>query len=455
MRFSILSIKPFQLFKMKMLTILLTSLFFPHLLEGSDSLMIDYTNYPDPVQYTVDTPDLPLFDKRVFNVLDAESYQKMTEAEKTFFLPIIAPWREEGWDLYYCGRMNLVDTVVSLVIKADDGVEQGLYLINIKDAAVVSRVKLSQYWYEDEMNYCCFYSVLEDGLIQVFMSTVVTCDLYEDDNVEDELVWKKDDTPVLLKKSIMNSLEYDCVGGFHIDNDGLICPVALPAAPADSVATEESVPEEVVTVKPPKTFMIGIWGGGGYRTNRIDPQLTGADRDYVAAMKWGYDFGADALYYFSDWGLGLRYSSLRSHHNGRASFVGDGKAQTGDVDSHSNIWFLGPTVALRDTYGTKGNSLYVLYGLGYMGYKLESEIPSYYPQTATGGTVGYCIDLGMDFRLTERAYFSVALSYYSGMLRRYKLTNGNLTQEIALEDDETEGLNYLALDFGLHWYLGK
>ena len=227
------------------------------------------------------------------------------------------------------------------------------------------------------------------------------------------------------------------------------------SAPADSVATEESVPEEVVAVKPPKTFMIGIWGGGGYRTNRIDPQLTGADRDYVAAMKWGYDFGADALYYFSDWGLGLRYSSLRSHHNGRASFVGDGKAQTGDVDSHSNIWFLGPTVALRDTYGTKGNSLYVLYGLGYMGYKIESEIPSYYPQTATGGTVGYCIDVGMDFRLTKRAYFSVALSYYSGMLRRYKLTNGNLTQEITLEDDETEGLNYLALNIGLHWYLGK
>ena len=119
------------------------------------------------------------------------------------------------------------------------------------------------------------------------------------------------------------------------------------------------------------------------------------------------------------------------------------------------MWFLGPTLALRDTFGEKGNSFYVIYGLGYMGYKLESEIPSYYPQTATGGTAGYFFDLGMDFRLTERAYFSVALSYYSGALSRYNLKNGNMTQEIELEDEQREGLNYLALNFGLHWYLGR
>lgn len=228
------------------------------------------------------------------------------------------------------------------------------------------------------------------------------------------------------------------------------------SAPADSVATEESVPEEIVAVKPPKTFMIGIWGGGGYRTSRLDPQLTGAEREYMSAMRWGLDYGADAIYYMGGWGLGLRYSSFRAHHCDNASFTtSDGVQRSGMVDSTNNIWFLGPVMALRDTYNEKGNSVSALYGIGYLGDKMIEEVPSYYPVTARGGTVGFLVELGADFRITEHAFFSVALSYYRGTLYRYRVRSNSVERTVDLGVDNGEGLNYLALNFGLHWYLGK
>ena len=228
------------------------------------------------------------------------------------------------------------------------------------------------------------------------------------------------------------------------------------AAPADSVAVVDNVPEETIPVKPPRTFMLGIWGGGAFRTNRLDPQLSGAERDYMSAMRWGLDYGADALYYMGDWGLGLRYSSFCAHHCDNASFTtADGVRRSGMVDSTNDIWFLGPVVAFRDTYGEKGNSVSFLYGIGYLGDKEKVEVPSYYPVTAKGGTVGFLVELWADFRMTQHSFFSVALSYYRGTLYRYRVRTNGTERTVDLGIDDGEGLNYLALNFGLHWYLGK
>ena len=227
------------------------------------------------------------------------------------------------------------------------------------------------------------------------------------------------------------------------------------AAPADSVAVAENESAETVRTKP-KSFMLGIWGGGAFRTNRLDPQLSGAERDYMSAMRWGLDYGADAIYYMGGWGLGLRYNSFRAHHCDNASFTtADGVRRSGMLDSTSDIWFLGPVLAFRDTYGEKGNSVNFLYGIGYLGDKEKEEVPSYYPVTARGGTVGFLMELGADFRMTERAYFSVALSYYRGTLNRYRVRTNGTERTVDLDVDEGEGLDHLALNFGLHWYLGK
>ena len=202
--------------------------------------------------------------------------------------------------------------------------------------------------------------------------------------------------------------------------------------------------------------MLGIWGGGAFRTNRLDPQLTRAERDYMFAMKWGFDYGADAIYYMGDWGLGIRYSSFRAHHCDNANFTtSDGVQRSGMVDSTNNIWFLGPVVALRDTYNEKGNSVSILYGVGYLGDKIIEEVPSYYPVTAKGGTVGFVVELGADFRMTQHSFFSVALSYYRGTLYRYRVRTNGTEKTVDLGIDDGEGLNYLALNFGLHWYLVK
>ena len=138
-------------------------------------------------------------------------------------------------------------------------------------------------------------------------------------------------------------------------------------------------PEMNVRVKMPKTFVVGLWGGGGFRTNRMDPQLTGKEREYASALRWGFDFGADAVYYFGNWGLGVRYSSLRAHHRDDMVVSTSEGQRTGMLDTHSNIWFLGPVAGFREPFGDNGNCLYSIIGVGYMGYKQEQVFRSYYP----------------------------------------------------------------------------
>lgn len=242
-----------------------------------------------------------------------------------------------------------------------------------------------------------------------------------------------------------------CVSALAQDEDSLYTPARVPA---DSLIVETVPTEEIAPAKPPKTFMIGFWGGGSYRTNRPDPQLSEKEKDFYSAMRWGYDYGADAVCFFRDWGLGLRYSCFRSYHNGNVDFkTAGGSMQSGMMDGYSKIWFLGPVVALRDTYGEKGNSLYSIYGIGYMGFRMDEEIPYYVPIASTAGTVGYFMEVGTDFRLTDNAYFSVALSYYQGRVHSYTVENNGVKEKVKVDDEKGEGLDYLALNFGLHWYL--
>lgn len=231
-----------------------------------------------------------------------------------------------------------------------------------------------------------------------------------------------------------------------------IVPVAefIPSpALVDTVYTQMNV-----RVKMPKTFVVGLWGGGGFRTNRMDPQLTGKEREYASALRWGFDFGADAVYYFGNWGLGVRYSSLRAHHRDDMVVSTSEGQRTGMLDTHTNIWFLGPVAGFREPFGDNGNCLYSIIGVGYMGYKQEQVFRSYYPIFIKGGTAGFLVELGADFRLTDHVFFCAGLSYYQGALYSYQESTGGMTKRVELDDEGQEGLNYLALNLGIHWRFG-
>ena len=168
-------------------------------------------------------------------------------------------------------------------------------------------------------------------------------------------------------------------------------------------------------------------------------------------LKTAVRFGADAVYYFGNWGLGVRYSSLRAHHRDDMVVSTSEGQRTGMLDTHSNIWFLGPVAGFREPFGDNGNCLYSIIGVGYMGYKQEQVFRSYYPVFIKGGTAGFLVELGADFRLTDHVFFCAGLSYYQGALYSYQESTGGMTKRVELDDEGQEGLNYLALNLGIHW----
>lgn len=209
--------------------------------------------------------------------------------------------------------------------------------------------------------------------------------------------------------------------------------------------------------KAPNQFVVDIYGGGGWRTSQIASSAA-AYKDHLSALKWGIGYGADMIYYIHGlWGVGLRYSSLRSHHLGKnLPFQDtDGATQRGDIDTRTNIWFLGPEISWRGGPEMGKFSLFCSYGVGYMALKQVDEIPSYYPVTSKGATLGGFLEFGADFALTDQVFFVVSLADYFGSLDSYRESSHGRTQTVSLAEEEREGMGYLSLHIGLRWYFGK
>ena len=210
--------------------------------------------------------------------------------------------------------------------------------------------------------------------------------------------------------------------------------------------------EKVVGYENYQRFRIAINGGYSYQTARVAENVPSDFKDYVKELKSGYHFGCDLIYYFSEpLGFGFKYYLFKSSNSLDNIYIGDtdGNRTQGKLSDDLTISFIGPTFSTRLLNHDKSNAFLLNLSLGYMGYSNNKVIIDKYK--ITGSTVGLSFDIGYDIGLSENLSLGFQVSYLSGTLFKYELSDGITTQTINLEEREYESLNRIDFSIGLRF----
>jgi hypothetical protein len=211
--------------------------------------------------------------------------------------------------------------------------------------------------------------------------------------------------------------------------------------------------ESSVTNFPYPRFRAAINGGWSYRTAKITSNIPSDLKGYVEDLKSGYHYGIDLGYFFTEHvGLGLRYSTFRTKNEIDNVYVTypNGSSRYGKMSDDISVNFIGPLLNTRLISKNKKNGLFLNFGLGYMGYKDESELVSE-NFTIKGSTLGLCWEVGYDIGLSDKISIGFQLSLMQGVLSEYEISNGQQTQTIELEKDEYENLSRIDISVGLRF----
>ena len=191
-------------------------------------------------------------------------------------------------------------------------------------------------------------------------------------------------------------------------------------------------------------------GGWGWRTNKIEPNLTAFQRDYLKDLRSGYGFGGEGEYYFSDiYGAGVQFNLFSSSASVPASAqISPGVFVNGILSDDISIFYIGPKFCMRFPSQTKMNAFLMGFSIGYLGY---SDIGGFGTTTGAvkGSTVGVVYDAGYDIGVTKHFALGVNISWVLGALSSYDVTSGGTTTTVKLDKDHLEGLSHFDLGFGV------
>ncbi len=212
--------------------------------------------------------------------------------------------------------------------------------------------------------------------------------------------------------------------------------------PSDKIVISEIYPH----------FRAAINGGWSYRVAKLADNIPSDFEQYMKNLKSGYQYGFDLSYYFSEqFGCGFKYYNYKSKNDINNVYVTlpNGSQQFGNLSDDISINFIGPFFSTRLLDTHKKNSLLMNLGIGYMGYTDKVVIISDFK--IKGSTLGICWDIGYDIGLSENFAIGFQLSYITGTLTQYKLSDGITTEKIELEKDNYESLSRIDLSIGLRF----
>jgi hypothetical protein len=216
----------------------------------------------------------------------------------------------------------------------------------------------------------------------------------------------------------------------------------------------EVLEKDIVGFKDYQQFRIAFNAGYSYRTARIADNIPTEFKEYTQGLKSGYNLGGNITYFNTEiFGLGATCNVFKSSNSiANASMdVGDGMGTvvTGTLQENISILFAGPTFTTRLFSHSKENSFFASYSLGLLRYTDKIIMVDDYKMY--GNTIGYALDLGYDWKVSEDLALGIQLSFFSGYLTSYKFTNGFSTQTVKLDRGEYEGLGRIDLSVGLRF----
>jgi hypothetical protein len=187
---------------------------------------------------------------------------------------------------------------------------------------------------------------------------------------------------------------------------------------------------------------VGFTGGYSLRSTKANASIPSNVASDINKRRSGFHYGGDITAYVSETiGIGIRVSGFRA------------VLKTEETESTSNrisIGYVGPSINFRFLDNTKKNFLNVAFSIGYTGYKNQIELDSY---ILKGNTLGYCFDLGYDFRLSQNWAFGIQISGLTGRIKNIVLSDGYDIGKIKLEKQNYERLSRIDLSVGLRCYL--
>lgn len=195
-------------------------------------------------------------------------------------------------------------------------------------------------------------------------------------------------------------------------------------------------------------FRIAVNGGFSRLLAKTSESVEPKNRDYVSALKSGYNYGIDATYFISkEWGLGVKFNQFRSSHVGT---LYDEYYIPMTIETVMVHTFIGPSLASKYVSPSGKHTLLSSVALGYMGYL--SDVRSFMTQI-TGGTVGAVIDIGYDYSITKRFAIGPQLSFAGGVLNKltykgYSSYNKNVSYTQELDKNNRESMSRLDISFG-------
>lgn len=213
------------------------------------------------------------------------------------------------------------------------------------------------------------------------------------------------------------------------------------------------VPEsEVVGYQNYPKLRIAFNGGFSQQTAKISSRVPAVFRDYIRELKSGSHYGGDMIYYVTEpMGFGFKYFVYNTSNSLDNIFLEDinGNRRYGRLSDDLTVTFIGPTFSSRLLNKNKSNAFIANFAIGYMGYDNDIEVVD--PYNMSGSTVGLAFELGYDIGISDNLALGIQVSYLSGALFEYDLSDGTTTTKVELEQGQYESLNRIDFSIGLRF----
>lgn len=212
---------------------------------------------------------------------------------------------------------------------------------------------------------------------------------------------------------------------------------------------------------------IGLNGGMGYIISSADEAVESmvnmgvareTARSYYRDLKTGWYGSAEATWMFHQrYGAGFKYKFFNTD-SGFESYFDPGDGYNLFYSSYrENIFvnYAGMSFFYIEPIGKSGKfSLYSAYSLGMAFYRNELEV-FYGNLLITGNALGLDGSIGLEYRITPVISTGAELSLFTSTIRKIKITDGETSETVELEEENYENLSRAEGSIGIRFYFGN
>jgi hypothetical protein len=229
---------------------------------------------------------------------------------------------------------------------------------------------------------------------------------------------------------------------FVYENDGQYQSTLIPLSEVGfyqhNFYAEKKIPKDSMPgfESSPK-IRLALNGGFSYDPKKFDNSSLSGLENYYKELRSGYHIEGDFTYFFDKYiGVGVKYSLFKSSNSmDNVNFeYQNGDEATGTLADDISITFIGPQFSSRFLNKSQKNALILNSAIGYLAYKNNQLLVD--PITVKGNALGFVFEIGYDIGITENLAFGVQIGATSGNIKKLKIENGPITEEIKLSGNE-------------------